>query len=103
MEGFMRSHPVVLLDGGLATELERQGYDLNHPLWSTRLLTEARRTFTARMDGLIDEAQTCSLCKIWRPSVTPICASSTQGRPTSLSHRLTRQCEHLMTYVTEID
>ncbi|CEM20965.1 unnamed protein product [Vitrella brassicaformis CCMP3155] len=40
MEGFMRSHPVVLLDGGLATELERQGYDLNHPLWSARLLTE---------------------------------------------------------------
>ncbi|MEQ1904089.1 MAG: homocysteine S-methyltransferase [Pirellulaceae bacterium] len=29
---------VVVLDGGLATELERQGHDLNHELWSARLL-----------------------------------------------------------------
>lgn len=28
----------VVLDGGLATELERQGHDLNHKLWSARLL-----------------------------------------------------------------
>jgi homocysteine S-methyltransferase len=29
---------VVVLDGGLATQLERQGHDLNHKLWSARLL-----------------------------------------------------------------
>ena len=32
---------VVLLDGGLATELERRGTDLSDPLWSARLLIEA--------------------------------------------------------------
>ena len=32
---------VVLLDGGLATELERRGADLDDPLWSARLLIEA--------------------------------------------------------------
>lgn len=31
----------LLLDGGLATELEAQGYDLRHSLWSARLLAEA--------------------------------------------------------------
>lgn len=31
---------VVLLDGGLATQLERRGYDLATPLWSARLLTD---------------------------------------------------------------
>ncbi len=31
---------VVVLDGGLATELERRGADLNDPLWSARLLIE---------------------------------------------------------------
>jgi homocysteine S-methyltransferase len=32
---------LMILDGGLATELERRGHDLNHPLWSARvLLTE---------------------------------------------------------------
>ena len=30
----------MLLDGGLATELERRGADLNDPLWSARLLIE---------------------------------------------------------------
>jgi len=28
----------VILDGGLATELENRGFDLNHHLWSARLL-----------------------------------------------------------------
>lgn len=31
---------VVVLDGGLASELERRGADLNDPLWSARLLLE---------------------------------------------------------------
>ena len=30
----------VVLDGGLATELEKQGHDLNHMLWSARLLMD---------------------------------------------------------------
>lgn len=32
--------PVVLLDGGLATELERRGHDLSDDLWSARLLID---------------------------------------------------------------
>jgi homocysteine S-methyltransferase len=32
---------VVVLDGGLATELESRGNDLSDPLWSARLLVEA--------------------------------------------------------------
>jgi homocysteine S-methyltransferase len=31
---------VVIIDGGLATELERRGNDLSDPLWSARLLVE---------------------------------------------------------------
>src|ERR1035437_4424336 len=33
-------HEVVVLDGGLATQLEAQGNDLSDPLWSARLLME---------------------------------------------------------------
>jgi homocysteine S-methyltransferase len=33
-------HPIVILDGALATELERRGCDLNDPLWSARVLIE---------------------------------------------------------------
>jgi homocysteine S-methyltransferase len=32
---------VIVLDGGLATELEQRGNDLSDPLWSARLLIEA--------------------------------------------------------------
>lgn len=40
IESLGPSHP-MLLDGGLATELERRGHDLNDPLWSARVLLEA--------------------------------------------------------------
>lgn len=32
--------PLVVLDGGLATELERRGADLRDPLWSARLIID---------------------------------------------------------------
>ena len=49
MMAAMSAHPsdpfptdrVTILDGGLATELERRGNDLSDPLWSARLLVEA--------------------------------------------------------------
>jgi homocysteine S-methyltransferase len=36
----LESQNVVILDGALATELERRGCDLNDPLWSARVLLE---------------------------------------------------------------
>jgi homocysteine S-methyltransferase len=32
--------PVLILDGGLATELERRGHDISGPLWSARILLD---------------------------------------------------------------
>lgn len=40
LEPFLRDFGIVVLDGGLATELERRGANLNDPLWSARLLIE---------------------------------------------------------------
>ncbi len=34
-------YPVLVLDGALATELERRGRDLRDPLWSAKMLIEA--------------------------------------------------------------
>ncbi len=36
----LAAQPVLLLDGALATELERRGADLNDPLWSSKCLLE---------------------------------------------------------------
>lgn len=38
---FLEQFGVVILDGALATELERRGADLNDPLWSAKVLLEA--------------------------------------------------------------
>jgi len=38
---------VVLLDGGLATELERRGNDLSTALWSARLIEDAPEEIVA--------------------------------------------------------
>lgn len=36
----MKSSPLIILDGGLATELESRGQDLDDDLWSARLLRD---------------------------------------------------------------
>ena len=54
----------VVLDGGLATELERRGADLSDPLWSARLLVDnpalIRRVHEAYFLAGADVATTAS-------------------------------------------
>ncbi|NGZ77812.1 homocysteine S-methyltransferase [Saccharibacillus alkalitolerans] len=40
IQAILERYPVLILDGALATELERHGCDLNDPLWSARVLLE---------------------------------------------------------------
>jgi homocysteine S-methyltransferase len=44
---FVEQQGVLLLDGGLATELEHRGHDLKHALWSARLLASQPGEITA--------------------------------------------------------
>jgi homocysteine S-methyltransferase len=39
-DAFFANRKLLILDGALATELERRGADLNDPLWSAKLLIE---------------------------------------------------------------
>nr|WP_231985376.1 homocysteine S-methyltransferase [Mycobacterium sp. E796] len=41
------TEPVLIGDGGLATELEARGHDLSDPLWSARLLADAPQEIVA--------------------------------------------------------
>ncbi|RMH02439.1 MAG: homocysteine S-methyltransferase [Chloroflexi bacterium] len=40
VEPFLQQQGALILDGGLATELEARGFNLDDPLWSARLLLE---------------------------------------------------------------
>lgn len=40
IEEILKKFPIVILDGAMATELERHGCSLNDPLWSAKVLME---------------------------------------------------------------
>ncbi|MFK7800673.1 MAG: homocysteine S-methyltransferase [Anaerolineae bacterium] len=40
LDPFLQDDQTLILDGGLATELEARGFDLNDPLWSAKILLE---------------------------------------------------------------
>lgn len=40
IDAILRDYSIMILDGALATELEKHGCDLNDPLWSARVLLE---------------------------------------------------------------
>lgn len=63
-ESVRRAHGSVVLDGGLATELERRGADLRDPLWSAKVLVEdpdaIRRVHEAYFEAGADVAISAS-------------------------------------------
>jgi homocysteine S-methyltransferase len=63
-ESIQEAHGTVVLDGGLATELERRGADLRDPLWSAKVLVEdpdaIRRVHEAYFEAGADVAISAS-------------------------------------------
>jgi hypothetical protein len=56
---FLHDGGVLVLDGGLATELERADFDLDHPLWSARLLSERPEAITAVHRAYLEAGADC--------------------------------------------
>lgn len=56
---FLRGPAGLVLDGGLATELERAGFDLAHPLWSALLLRERPEAIAAVHRAYLDAGADC--------------------------------------------
>lgn len=40
LEEVLKDYSIIILDGALATELERRGCNINDPLWSAKILAE---------------------------------------------------------------
>lgn len=64
LQPFLEKQPFLLLDGALATELERRGTNLDDPLWSAKILVEApdliRQVHLAYFEAGADVATTAS-------------------------------------------
>jgi homocysteine S-methyltransferase len=56
---FLARGGTLVLDGGLATELEKAGFDLDHALWSARLLHEAPEAVAAVHRAYLDAGADC--------------------------------------------
>lgn len=57
-----------LLDGGLATELERRGFDLSGPLWSAKLLASAPEAIAAVHDDYLEAGADCLMTASYQVS-----------------------------------
>lgn len=57
-----------LLDGGLATELERRGFDLSGPLWSAKLLASAPEAIAAVHGDYLEAGADCLLTASYQVS-----------------------------------
>ena len=53
LDPFLADDGVLLLDGGLATELQARGHDLDDPLWSARLLLDDPAALEAVHDAYL--------------------------------------------------
>lgn len=56
---FLKDSGVLILDGGLATELEKAGFDLDHPLWSARVLKDAPEAIAAVHRAYLEAGADC--------------------------------------------
>ncbi len=58
----------LLLDGGLATDLEAAGFDLNHDLWSARALLEAPEAVAAAHARYLEAGAGCIIAATYQAS-----------------------------------
>lgn len=56
---FLAGGGSLVLDGGLATELEARGFDLHHPLWSARLLQQAPEAIVSVHRAYLEAGADC--------------------------------------------
>ncbi|MHC4452900.1 MAG: homocysteine S-methyltransferase [Planctomycetota bacterium] len=63
--------PPIILDGGLATELEARGHDLDHKLWSARLLDENPNAIREVHRAYVDAGAECVITATYQAPASP--------------------------------
>ena len=66
---FLREQGFVVLDGGLATELEVRGHDLRDPLWSAKVLLDDPETVRAVHTAYLEAGADCIATVTYQASV----------------------------------
>ncbi len=67
-EAALQGDAAILLDGGLATQLESMGYDLDNALWSARLLESSPRAVITAHRAYLDAGADCIVSASYQAS-----------------------------------
>ena len=73
-DDFLRSQGFVLLDGGLASELEGAGHDLNDPLWSARVLLDDPSAVEAAHAAYLNAGADCIITATYQATFEGLAA-----------------------------
>ena len=84
---FPKDDEFLILDGGLATELEADGFDLNHALWSARVLIEQPEAVRAVHARFLAAGADCIISATYQASFPGL---ARYGLPDRESERLFR-------------
>ena len=79
---FLEREGFIVLDGGLATELEARGCDLNDPLWSARALLEAPDAIRAVHRGYLEAGADCIATATYQATFEGFAARGLDGPET---------------------
>jgi len=85
LDPFLADDGVMVLDGGLATELQARGHDLDDPLWSARLLLDDPAAIEAVHDAYLDagaDVATAASYQASRPGLLARGLSDEEARAT---------------------
>lgn len=75
LDAMLNRHRLLLLDGGLATALEARGHNLNHPLWSARLLLKEPDAIRKVHRAYLDAGSMCITTASYQASVEGLMAA----------------------------
>jgi homocysteine S-methyltransferase len=66
---FLEQQGYLIVDGGLASELEHSGFDLNDPLWSARLLLEAPEAIAEVHRSYLEAGADCIISASYQATI----------------------------------
>jgi S-methylmethionine-dependent homocysteine/selenocysteine methylase len=69
VQPFLDSRGVLVLDGGLASELERAGCDLDDPLWSAKVLLELPEAISDVHSSYLEAGADCIISASYQATI----------------------------------
>lgn len=73
LDPFLNQNGFVMLDGGLATEMERRGANLDHELWSAKMLLDSPALISEVHEGFLQSGADIIATATYQASIEGFC------------------------------